>query len=229
MLMIFIAIFVFLLYRYGLMEMLSLEKIFLIQQKIFDWVAVHRGLSLGLYFLSFLVLEAVNFPLAVVIPILGGYFLNFWFSVLLGVVALTLACVAKYAYIKSAMYLFNTDKWFPASLDAVLNNFKVNKFYYLFTLRFIPIFPSWALIVLVIKSGMSCLVYCAWTLLGTIPVIFIHVFLGSKLGMYLSAGNLSWEHVLVQPQVIYPFAIIGLISLSPLLIRLKSLLFKKSI
>jgi uncharacterized membrane protein YdjX (TVP38/TMEM64 family) len=95
---------------------------------------------------------------------------------------------------------------------------KENGFYYLLTLRFIPIFPFVAINMAAALVQMNPLVFLWGTFIGIIPGTFVYVATGVALRVPLEHRGQALE-VLVDQRIWIALMGLGLLSLLPVLYK----------
>ena len=98
-------------------------------------------------------------------------------------------------------------------LESLQAGFSENSFYYLLTLRLIPLFPFF---LVNLASGLTRIpigTYVLGTALGIIPGSFVFSHAGSQLGTINTLKDIA------SPQVLGAFVLLGLLSLVPVAYR----------
>jgi len=95
----------------------------------------------------------------------------------------------------------------------LLSGFHQNDFYYLLSLRLIPLFPFWLVNLAPAFTRIRVRTYVAATALGILPASFIFANLGESLGEIQSADQL------LSPQSITALALLAALALVPVLVK----------
>ncbi len=163
----------------------------------------NKLLSLGIYFISLLLLTAFSVPGLSAIVLAGGALFGFPLTLLITSFADAFGATAAFL---SSRYLFGD------SLQAryhkrlrVLNN-GVNKegAFYLFSLRLMPFFPCFLINLLMGLTKIRVTTYYWVTQVGKLPYIAIYVNAGTQLGKLDSVLDIF------SPGILTSFVLIGL-------------------
>lgn len=103
-----------------------------------------------------------------------------------------------------------------ARLDA---GFSGNVFFYLVSLRLLPIIPFWVVTTVAAASGMRLRTFIAATAVGATPGATIYASLGAGLRQALDEGALLDGRLLLRPDILVPLAGFALLALVPVIWR----------
>lgn len=172
------------------------------------YTQTHYGSTVFLYVLIYGVQTAFSFPGATILTLAGG----FLFGTLLGTLYVNFGATggAVLAFL-GARYLFReaVERKFGERLNAILRGFSKNGFYYLLTLRLIPLFPFFLVNLAAGLTRIRLAPYAAATSIGIIPGSFVYANAGKQLGTLESPSDIA------SPGVLGAFVLLGLLALLP--------------
>ncbi len=178
------------------------------------------------FFCAYLAAVSFSLPIASLLTLAGGAILG-WPTVILAVVAATVG---------AGLVFFATKNLFPdilhrrASpfLSKFEDGFYQNAFFYLLTLRLVPTAPFWVVNIIPALTRMSMAHFLAATFIGIIPGSFVYVWVGRGFNQALTAGETPDFSILSSFNVLLPLGALGLLSLMPVVLRLRQTRIKIS-
>ncbi|HTT08344.1 MAG TPA: VTT domain-containing protein [Gammaproteobacteria bacterium] len=164
---------------FDLGQVLRLEAL---QARLYEWqmfYASHPWLTIGGYILLFIVLTGASLPFAGVLALLAGALFGRWVGLL--TVMSSAAAGATIAFLSARYWLRDWVRVRLAHhyqrLDA---GFRQEGWVFLLTMRLIA-FPFWILNLVMGLTSMDVFTFCAVSLIGLLPVMFILVSAGTEL------------------------------------------------
>ena len=199
-------------FLFDLKQYLSLETLQANRDKLLFYTDAHYTTAVAAFILLYCVQTAFSLPGAAIFTLAGGFLFGSFVGTLYVNVAATAGATLAFL---AARYLLRdwVERKFGDRLGPIQEGFARNAFSYLITLRLIPIFPFF-LINLV--SGLTRIrvgQYVLATALGIIPGSFVYANAGRQLGTINSLGEIA------SPRVLGAFALLGLLSLVPILYK----------
>jgi uncharacterized membrane protein YdjX (TVP38/TMEM64 family) len=164
--------------------------------------------------LLYIIITALSLPGAAVLSLTLGLLFGRWMGTLLIVISATIGATLIFLL---ARYL--VANWAKEKLQGneqavkLMNSFQEDAFNYLLFLRLVPLFPFWLINLVAAFTPVSPRTYIITTLIGIIPGSFVFANLGQSLGQIKSV-----EQLLSMP-VLFAFALLGLLSLAPVLVK----------
>ncbi|UIJ37273.1 TVP38/TMEM64 family protein [Desulfobaculum bizertense] len=191
---------------FDLGRFLSLDYIKAQQEAFRGLYAEHAFAVMGGYFVIYVLVTALSVPGAAVMTLLGGALFGFWRGLVLvsfaSSLGATLACFASRYVLRDWVQGKLGEK-----LETINRGVEKEGAFYLFTMRLIPIFPFFAINLLMGLTPMPLLRYYWVSQLGMLPGTMVYVNAGKELGQLSSlAGILS-------PSLLVSFALLGLFPL----------------
>jgi len=175
----------------------------------------HYFLFLIVFGLSYIVVAATSLPIAAFLTILGGFLFGPFISLVVVDIAATLGATLLFLIVKSSLGDVLQKKATPW-LDQMRKGFQDNAFSYLLFLRFVPLFPFWAVtIAAALLSGRLQTFFFA-TLIGIIPGTFVYSLVGNGLGALLGEGREPNLSIIFNPEIFLPLCGLALLSLLPI-------------
>lgn len=196
----------------GGQQYLSLERIQANRDALLDFTQRNYALMIIIALLVYIVSTALSVPGAIILSLLCGFLFGRWMGTLVIVIG---ASIGASLVFLAARYLFaDAARAKMGGLAEKINQgFTKDAFNYLLFLRLVPAFPFWLVNLAPAFSNVSLRTYASATALGIVPGSFVFANLGQSLG---SINSLSG---LVQPSTLIAFALLGVISLVPVVMK----------
>lgn len=195
----------------GATRLLSFEALGEHHAAIAAWVAARPLLAAGGYVALYVVVVALSLPGGVVMTLAGGMLFGPFLGTGLTVLGATAGACLLFLAARSALAPLVTGRA-AALLDRVRPGLERDGFFYLLTLRFIPVVPFWLANLAPALIGMPFGAYAAATFLGIIPGTAVFSGIGAGLGEILAAGARPDLSVIFSPPILLP--LLGLAGLS---------------
>lgn len=192
--------------RFHLGDHFTLEKLKENHEAIRTEYSKSPLLVVAIYFLIYVVVVTASLPGAGIMSLAGGALFGFWVG--LGAAALASTIGATCAFLM-ARFLFRdfVARRFKKIVDSVDNGVRKEGAIYLVTLRFIPIFPFFAINLVMGLTQMKVLTYFVATLFGSLLGTLILVNAGTQLARVTSL------HGILSPGLLVSLAALGLLPL----------------
>jgi dihydrolipoamide dehydrogenase len=195
------AFFVFDLGRY-----LTLDAIKQQQQNFTNYYTANTFLTLGIYFIVYIVVTALSLPGAAILTLLGGAL----FGVITGVIVISFASTigATLAFLASR-FLFQdyVQNKFGHQLKTINDGIEKEGSFYLFTLRLIPIIPFFLINLLMGLTPYKTMKYYLVSQIGMLAGTIVYVFAGTQLATIETLGDI------LSIEIIGAFCLIGIFPL----------------
>lgn len=170
------------------------------------------GLALAAAVAIYALSTALSIPGGLVLTLAIGYLFGRWVGTAAVVVGATTGATVVFL---AARYLVSdwARRRMGARATRVAEGFGQDAFSYLLFLRLVPLFPFWLVNLVPALAPVRVRTYVAATALGIVPGTFVYANLGTSLGGIRSSRDL------VSGQTLLAFALLGLLSLVPALVR----------
>lgn len=177
------------------------------QQQIFnDYYRQHRLLTLGIYFLIYVVVTALSLPGAAVMTLAGGALFGFWVALLVVSFASTIG--ATFAFLVSRFLLRDwVQGKFGDKLKAINEGVEKEGAFYLFSLRLVPIFPFFVINLVMGLTPLKTSLFYGVSQVGMLAGTAVYVNAGTQLGQLESAAGI------LSPGILFSFVLLGLFPL----------------
>lgn len=174
------------------------------------YAGANPGKSKGLFVALYIALAAISFPGLTVLSLLSGALFGSVVGTLLVSAGSTLGA---YLAFLSSRYLFHdlVQKWFGKSLAPIMENFKAEGNFYLLTLRLVPLFPFFAVNVLLGLLPVSSRQFLWTSPLGMLPGTFVYVNAGRSFAELKSIDGILSPKLLLS---------LGLLAIFPWIAKL---------
>ena len=159
-------------------------------------------------------MTALSLPGGVILSLALGLLFGRWMGTFLIVVSATIGATLIFLLTR---YLI--ADWARARLQGneqavkLMDSFQDDAFNYLLFLRLVPLFPFWLVNLVPAFTPVSSRTYIMTTFIGICPGSFVFANLGQTLGQIENMGQL------LSMPVIIAFSLLGLLALSPILIK----------
>lgn len=190
------------------------EEYFLLKH----FVAEHFFLSLLLFSILYIVIAATSLPIAAFLSILGGFLFGPFLSAIVIDISATLGTTILFLIVRTSVGELFQKKATPW-LHKMEKGFQENGFYYLLSLRLVPLFPFWAVTIVAALLGMKVRAFFLGTLIGIIPGAFVYSLVGNGLGALLEKGQAPDLQIIFSPEIFWPLFGLALLSLLPILYK----------
>jgi uncharacterized membrane protein YdjX (TVP38/TMEM64 family) len=206
-----IAVAVALAYAFGLHRYLSLDALAAHRAALVDLVAERPVAAAMLYVAAYVGVVALSLPGGAVMTLAGGFLFGPWLATALTVFGATIGACLLFLAARSALAPLVAERAKPL-LDRVRPGLEREGFFYLLSLRLIPVVPFWLLNLAPALVGMRFLPYAAATAIGIIPGTAVYAGIGAGLGGILARGERPDLSVILSPGILLP--LLGLAALS---------------
>ncbi len=195
----------------GATRLLSFETLAAHRAALDGWVAARPVLAGGAYVVAYILVVTLSLPGGVVMTLAGGLLFGAWLGTALTVVGATIGACLLFLAARSALAPLAAGRA-AGLLDRLRPGLERDGFFYLLTLRLIPVVPFWLANLAPALVGMPFRAYAAATLLGIIPGTAVFSGIGAGLGDVLAAGGRPELGVIFSPPILLP--LLGLAALS---------------
>ncbi|MBX9976639.1 MAG: VTT domain-containing protein, partial [Alphaproteobacteria bacterium] len=173
------------------------------------------ALSLLIYSGIYVAVVTLSLPVAALMTLAGGFLFGQEFGTVSAVISATLGASLLFLGTKMASHDVLSSKegtW----VKTMKKGFQDNAFFYLLTLRLIPIFPFVAVNLVAALLQIPLRTFFLGTLIGIIPGSFVYVSLGVALREVIHQPS---PNLIVSPKILIAFAGLGILSLLPVLYK----------
>lgn len=195
----------------GLTRYLSFDALAQHRAALDALVAARPWQAAGLYALAYVVVVALSLPGGAVMTLTGGLLFGPWIGTALAVLGATIGACALFLAARSALAPLVAGRA-AGLLDKVRPGLEQDGFFYLLTIRLIPVVPFWLANLAPALVGMPFGAYAAATLIGIIPGTAVFSGIGAGVGEILAAGQRPDLSVIFSLPILLP--LLGLAALS---------------
>jgi uncharacterized membrane protein YdjX (TVP38/TMEM64 family) len=215
----------------GLHRSLSFEAFIHYQARLRDLVAAHRLEMLGLFGLIYVSAVTLSLPVSAFLTTIGGYLFGWALGGIVASMAATLGATGIFLIARSSLGRPLLQKA-GSRIQSLAAGFQRQAFFYLLSLRLIPVVPFWLTNLAAAFFGMRLRPFVLATQFGMLPVSFAFAFAGSGLdeviGRHeklrsdcLAAGRSDCAidfsvGSLLTPELMMALAILGILALVPI-------------
>jgi uncharacterized membrane protein YdjX (TVP38/TMEM64 family) len=172
-----------------------------------NYYAVHPVITLLTYVLIYIIVTGLSLPGATIMTLAGGALFGlFWGTVIVSIASTIGATLAFLA----ARFLFREtlEQKFAHQLTTINSGIETEGGYYLFTLRLVPLFPFFAINILMGLTKMQTATYFWVSQIGMLPGTLLYVNAGTQLATIKSIADIT------SPWLIGSFVLLGIFPLA---------------
>ena len=174
--------------------------------------------SLVIFFFIYVAVIALSLPGGAVMSITGGFLFGNILGTFLVVCAATLGATLLFLIAKTTLGEMLQHKAGPW-LEKMRKGFQHNAFYYLLTLRLIPLFPFFVVNLVPAFLGVKARDYILATFIGIIPGSFVFVSVGTGIGSVFDRGDTFLARSILTPEILTALFGLGALSLLPIVFK----------
>ncbi|MGZ3272718.1 MAG: TVP38/TMEM64 family protein [Caulobacteraceae bacterium] len=202
--------------RSGLLGRLSLEGLRESRGALLAFVQAHPVESLMAYVLVYVATVALSLPTALILTLTGGFLFGPWLGGSAAAVSCTLG--ATIVFLISRLAVGDAvEARTGGRARALAEEIKKDAFFYILTLRLIPVMPFWLTNVAAGLIAIRATTFAAATLIGIWPVGVIYAGVGAGLGSLFDSGQPFSLHALITPRMLLPLGGLAVLSVLPIL------------
>jgi uncharacterized membrane protein YdjX (TVP38/TMEM64 family) len=202
-----IAVLVVLFFVFGWDNYLSLAYLQTQQAAIQSYNANHPALALLLYGLIYIIVTGLSLPGAAVLTLVGGALFGLLWGTIIVSIASTIGATVAFL---AARFLFREtlEQKFSRQLQAINDGIEKEGGYYLFTLRLVPLFPFFAINLIMGLTKMSASTFFWVSQIGMLAGTLVYVNAGTQLATIKSLSDIT------SPGLIVSFILLGIFPLA---------------
>ena len=198
-------------YATGLHRLLHLEALAGNRALLLGWVEARPALAALAFALAYVAVVALSLPGGAVMSLAAGFLFGPWLGTLLAVLAATIGACLLFLATRHALGRTLAARGGPL-LARVGEALRRDGFWYLLSLRLLPVVPFWLANLAPALAGMPFRSYALATLVGIVPGTAVYVGIGAGLGEILDSGGRPDPAAILSPGILLPLA--GLAGLS---------------
>ncbi|MDO9712014.1 TVP38/TMEM64 family protein [Paracraurococcus lichenis] len=198
-------------YALGLQRYLSFEALAEHRAALAAFVAARPVAAPLLYVLLYVAVVAFSLPGGAVMTLAGGFLFGPWLGAAAAVLGATLGACALFLAARHALAETLAHRAGPL-MAKLREGLARDGFWYLLSLRLLPVVPFWLANLAPALAGMPLAPYAGATFLGIIPATVVFAGIGAGLGQVIEAGGRPDLSVILSPGILLP--LVGLAALS---------------
>ena len=177
-----------------------------------EYVNANYILAVAIFITVYIISVAFLLPIATILTLGGGFVFGSVFGIVFVNIGATIGAVLAFLF---ARYILGekVQEKYKKQLEKFNKELEANKYQYLFTLRFMPIFPFFLVNFLCGVTKLDLKAFFITTSLGIIPGSFVYIYAGSQLASINSLGDIFTKEIL------FAFILLGLLTLMPVIIK----------
>jgi uncharacterized membrane protein YdjX (TVP38/TMEM64 family) len=199
-------------WAFGLHRHLTLEALAAQREALAALVAARPVASAMVYVVAYIAVVAFSLPGGVVMTLAGGLLFGALLGAGLAVVGATIGAAVLFLLARSAFAPLVAERA-EGLLGPLRAGLARDGFFYLLSLRLVPVFPFWLLNLAPALLGMAFAPYLAATFLGIIPGTLVFAGIGAGLDEVFLSGGVPDLGVIFSWGVLLPLLGLALLSL----------------
>jgi uncharacterized membrane protein YdjX (TVP38/TMEM64 family) len=196
----------------GLQRHLSLDALATQREALAGLVAARPVLAALVYVAAYIAVVAFSLPGGAVMTLAGGLLFGAFIGAFLAVLGATIGAAVLFLLARSAFAPLVAGRA-EGLLGPLRAGLARDGFFYLLSLRLVPVFPFWLLNLAPALLGMAFTPYLAATFLGIIPGTLVFAGIGAGLDEVFLSGASPDLGVIFSPGVLLPLLGLALLSL----------------
>lgn len=206
-----VVVLVALVWTFGLHRYLTLEALAAQREALAALVAARPLPAALVYVAAYIAVVAFSLPGGAVMTLSGGLLFGAFIGAFLAVLGATIGAAVLFLLARSAFAPLVAGRA-EGLLGPLRAGLARDGFFYLLSLRLVPVFPFWLLNLAPALLGMAFAPYLAATFFGIIPGTLVFAGIGAGLDEVFLSGGVPDLGVIFSPGVLLP--LLGLASLS---------------
>lgn len=196
----------------GVLDFLTLDSIKEHRFELLQSVENNPVLSALIFSIAYIATVALSLPIASLLTLLGGFLFGVALGATLIVFSASIGASIIFLVAKTAVGESLRKKAGPF-YNKVADNMQENGFQYMLFMRLVPVVPFFIANILPALFNIKLRDFFITTLFGIIPGTVVYTNIGRELGTIETLGDL------VAPQTLMAFALLGVLSLTPAIIK----------
>jgi uncharacterized membrane protein YdjX (TVP38/TMEM64 family) len=210
----FAGFFAFDLHSYVTFDTLKQNREWLLAQ-----VAEHRIVTALAFVTAYAAVVAFSVPVAAIVSVTGGFLFGLLFGTVWNVIGATVGAILLFLAARSIFADILHEKAGPW-LQKIEAGFNENAFSYLLFLRFVPVFPFFAVNLAPAFLGVRLGTFAVTTFIGIIPGAIVYSLFGAGLGAIFDRGEEFSASQAVTPEIIAGLVGLAVLSLMPIAVKM---------
>ncbi len=199
-------------YTLGLQRYLSFEMLAEHRAELAAAVAAHPAMAAAAFALAYVAVVAFSLPGGAVMSMAAGFLFGTVLGTAITVVAATAGACLLFMAARHALADTLAARAGPA-LEGLRRGLQQDGFWYLLSLRLLPVVPFWLANLAPALLGMRFAPYAAATAIGILPGSTVYVAIGAGLDQVLASGGRPALSIIFSPGILLPLVGLALLSL----------------
>lgn len=201
----------------GVHHYLSFDMLRAHHHDLAAYITLYPFTSFAIYMGIYIALVGLSIPGATFMTLTGGFLFGQLIGTGLVVVSATIGATILFVSAKLASKDFLSRKADPW-IEKMKAGFQEDAFYYLLTLRLIPLFPFVAINLVAAVFQIPLQTFVIGTFVGIIPGSFVYVSIGNALKDVILTTHLT-PKIILGPKILIALIGLGILSLLPVLYK----------
>ncbi len=205
-------------FYFGFYRYLSFDSLKNHRDALIAWREQYYVLSVFIFMFIYTVSVAISVPGASILSLVGGFLFGTVLGTFFIVFSATIGASLLFFSVKTALgdYFYKKTQ---GKLKKMEKGFRENAFYYLLSLRLIPIFPFWLVNIVPALLKVPFKKFLFATFLGIIPGSAVYAALGASLHTVFLKNERPNLDIIFSPSILIPLLALGLLSLVPIMYK----------
>lgn len=207
-----------LVFAMGWHRMLSLDMLRERRAMLVGFVMDRFMLAVVIYAALYVAVVALSLPGGAIMTVAGGFLFGKWLGTPIVVVAASIGATVLFLIARSAFGDMLRAKAGPF-LRKMEDGFRANAFWYLLSLRLIPVFPFFAVNLVPALLGVPLATYVLATVIGIVPATFVFASFGAGLGEIFDRGEMVNLKSVLTPGIMIALVGFAVLALIPVAVK----------
>lgn len=205
-------------FYFKLFHYLNFETLQQYHQILYQWTNKNYALAVISFILIYIFAIAISIPGAIFLTLTGGFLFGLLWGTIYVMISATIGATLLFLAVNTAIGKWLENRATPWIKKMELG-FKRDAFYYLLTLRLIPLFPFWLVNIVPALLNIPLRIFISATLIGIIPGTFIYVSVGNGLNHIFEVGGKLNLGIIFTPPILLPLMGLAILSLLPVVYK----------
>jgi uncharacterized membrane protein YdjX (TVP38/TMEM64 family) len=207
-----------LVFAMGWHRVLSLDMLRQRRAMLVDFVSDRFMLAVLIYAAVYIAVVALSLPGGAIMTVAGGFLFGKWLGTPVVIVAATIGATVLFLVARSAFGDVLRARAGPF-LRKMEDGFRANAFWYLLSLRLVPLFPFFAVNLVPALLGVPLATYVLATAIGIMPVSFVFASFGAGLGEIFDRGEMVSLKSVLTPGIMIALVGFAVLALVPVALK----------
>jgi len=187
-------------------------------EELRNWVAGNMLWSALVFGALYAASVSLSLPGGALMTVASGYLFGILWGTVIAATSATIGATVIFLAARNASRQF-IQRRAGRTIRRIESGFKENMTSYMFFLRFVPVFPFFAVNLAMAFLGVPVRLYLLTTFFGILPGSAVYAGVGNGLGAVLETGREPSMGIIFEPAILLPILALAVMSLMPVAYR----------